>query len=329
MRKQRKAHHTKPKKRRPVSQQSTASAASIGALPLVSCLAGRDMLENGLGTAIIARSDPDGELVVGMFLVDLYCLGVKDAALRKMSHDTHRKMQEGVAEAEVLEDIKPCCLKTLVLQSVDYAASLGIAPHRDYKKAALMLADIDSTECATKYEFGREGKPFYVSGPNETPARMRQITEKLRRHLGEGGFDHLSLAGGMADAGEDDDDEPLPVDDIDDADEVEDLLTAMEAALPFRARIHADAFSRMCAETEWLRDKSPDAQVLDTVYEENLGGIMCELGFDSEKSQQPFIVSLTHLTPDENLPCHEAILRYQKRRVEALQKQGRYGQVTR
>ena len=39
-------------------------------------------------------------------------------------------------------------------------------------------------------EFGRKGKPFYVSGPYDNPDK---IVAKLRETVGEGNFDYLML----------------------------------------------------------------------------------------------------------------------------------------
>ena len=41
------------------------------------------------------------------------------------------------------------------------------------------------------FPFGRDGKPFYVSGPNDSPTRIRRILDTLVKCVGEGGFDYL------------------------------------------------------------------------------------------------------------------------------------------
>jgi hypothetical protein len=42
-----------------------------------------------------------------------------------------------------------------------------------------------------KIEFGRKGKPFYVSGPNDGRYRIKEIIATLTRTAGEGNFDYL------------------------------------------------------------------------------------------------------------------------------------------
>ena len=46
----------------------------------------------------------------------------------------------------------------------------------------------------THFEYGQEGKPFYISGPHETARQVQAILEQLERRLGTGNFDCLVLA---------------------------------------------------------------------------------------------------------------------------------------
>ena len=67
--------------------------------------------------------------------------------------------------------IAPSCLVKIVQGAVDYAKSFGLPPHPDYRHTARLLAGIDPSTCPEQFEFGRNGKPFYVQGPHESSAR--------------------------------------------------------------------------------------------------------------------------------------------------------------
>ena len=69
-----------------------------------------------------------------------------------------------------------------------YAHKLGLNPHRDWSKAKDHLGQ--SSENLLPLEFGRKGKPFYVSGPYDNPDK---IVAQLRETVGEGNFDYLML----------------------------------------------------------------------------------------------------------------------------------------
>ncbi len=47
--------------------------------PIYKCYISPDWKEYGLGQVIITRIQPNQKLVIGTFLVDTYCLEVKDA----------------------------------------------------------------------------------------------------------------------------------------------------------------------------------------------------------------------------------------------------------
>ena len=71
------------------------------------------------------------------------------------------------------------------------------SPHVDYPPAGALFGDIDAGVCRTEYEFGKDGKPLYVSGPYDTPAKIRKIMRTLTEKVGEGNFDFMVGAGGL------------------------------------------------------------------------------------------------------------------------------------
>jgi hypothetical protein len=56
-----------------------------GDWPIVETLVPDNLWAEGIGNLVIARRTPDGRLAVADFLVDTYCLGVKDAFCEVMS----------------------------------------------------------------------------------------------------------------------------------------------------------------------------------------------------------------------------------------------------
>jgi hypothetical protein len=41
------------------------------------------------------------------------------------------------------------------------------------------------------FSFGNDGKPFVMSGPNDSPTRIRRIVDTLAKRAGPGGFDYV------------------------------------------------------------------------------------------------------------------------------------------
>jgi hypothetical protein len=92
--------------------------------------------------------------------------------------------------------LKPECARKLVEGAVQYALDLGLPPHVDYRTAKLIFGDISSEACAEEYAFGKDGKPFFIAGPHDSPARCEQILRTLRNHCGLEGHHFLIPAGG-------------------------------------------------------------------------------------------------------------------------------------
>ncbi len=155
------------------------------------------LFEQGMGHVVVARFELSGEAEIGVFLLDVYCLGVKDAFFTRMSVQEYDVVfLASVFSVEGKTAIDPTCARKLVQDAVDYANRLGFEPHPDYREAARVLGGIDPTECNRVFPLGHKGKPFYVQGPHESPARVGQILNQLRTRCGDGNFDFMVLEGG-------------------------------------------------------------------------------------------------------------------------------------
>ena len=154
--------------------------------PLVESRISTGLNERGIANAFISRRGPNGQVAGAIFLVDAYCLGVKDVAIFLGSETSWKKRIEQQQEQGMrLEDISPEALRKLVEGAVDYASSFGIAPHRDWFHAAPILGDIDASQCLTEFTYGLNGKPHFMSGPYDSPARIQQITNLLASHAAQ------------------------------------------------------------------------------------------------------------------------------------------------
>jgi hypothetical protein len=148
--------------------------------PIVRALVGSELWDQGIGYLMIARQEPEGKLVFAGFLVDVYCLGVKDALWRAGTHKDLEDMIEHAERMQTMRPIAPACLAKIVTGAIEYARSFGFAPHPDYRHASMLLAGIDPSTCPEQFTFGRDGKPFYIQGPYETLAQAAAITQRIQ-----------------------------------------------------------------------------------------------------------------------------------------------------
>ncbi len=156
-----------------------------------SALHSEGLLDNGLGFVVVTRYKADGRCEAGYFLLDLYCLGVKNAGYARFSSEDemrNRLIENFMADHKLIPMTPPAARK-LVEGAAAYARRLGIGPHPDYKKACRVLGGIASDECSETFTYGCNGKPFYMPGPNDSPRKVDKILRSLKNSCGEDGFE--------------------------------------------------------------------------------------------------------------------------------------------
>ena len=147
--------------------------------------------EKGLGQVIVSRLS-GGMVAAGIFLIDAFCLGVKDAfAFFRSRDDFHNALLSSMRQNMSLNRAEPAYAKKLILDAIAYARNNGFEPHKDYHLASKVLRDIDESTCKTEFTFGKDGMPLYISGPNDSEARSKQVIDTLHRRFGPDGYHYL------------------------------------------------------------------------------------------------------------------------------------------
>jgi hypothetical protein len=140
----------------------------------------------GLVGVLVARRGRPGRLTVGGYLVDVYCLGVKNALGPMVMGDRDLDQIRGAffgrmgggAPLPAPLDL----VQHLVLGAVGYARTLGFSPHPDFAEVAGLLGEWSGPSAIT---FGHDGVPTYFDGPDDDP---RAVLRTLTRTVGEGNF---------------------------------------------------------------------------------------------------------------------------------------------
>ncbi len=142
----------------------------------------------GLGMVLVARTTGYKRFVVCTYMVDYWCLGLKDTMVEKKLNDikyqqflntAYRGFPDGYQEITLEQ------AQAIVYGALDYAAELGFKPHKDFQKTKNHLG---SWNGQPKLTFGRQGKPYFIEGPYDNGT---QIMQTLRKNVGEGNFDYL------------------------------------------------------------------------------------------------------------------------------------------
>ncbi len=183
--------------------------------PVTTAVVSTNIWKGGIGSLAIARRESEGQLVFAVFLVDVHCLGVKNAFWKAGTQQDFDDLVGRMNETQKVTAIAPACLVKIVQGAVDYAGSFGLPPHPDYRHAARLLAGIDPSACPEQFTFGRNGKPFYVQGPHESSAEAAAIMQRIQAAGG-----HFLIEASAADIeGEFDSADALDADEFDDDDD--------------------------------------------------------------------------------------------------------------
>jgi hypothetical protein len=190
--------------RKQVHRQARAAKPTTTALyhihqarnyPIEGCWTQPDWKEHGLAVIVIARRQPDGNIVFGNYLVDYYCLGLKDTYYNadvppgQFRRDHLPKM----FRTDPPVNISPALAHEIIYGGIEYAAQFDFHPHADFKLSRYILDPPDLHPRTGAVEFGHDGKPFYIEGPHDnTDAILRQ----LARTAGEGNFHYLMQIAG-------------------------------------------------------------------------------------------------------------------------------------
>jgi hypothetical protein len=159
--------------------------------PLHECWVPVELWNSGIGHVIVARKSSLGDIAVSLYLIDTYCLGIKDCFIRLVSPLEYKEILERVTlSTGELQSVTPSYASTLIHRAKDYAMQIGFKPHTDFIKVQWMLKDIpiDNT---LMFAFGKDNKPLYVQGPNESQSDVRRIMQTLKNNLGEDKYNYV------------------------------------------------------------------------------------------------------------------------------------------
>jgi len=173
--------------------------------PFEGCWTQPDWDQDGLAVIVIARRQPDGKIVFGNYLVDCFCLGLKDTFFRpnvpldQLRHQYLVKMIPGGIPMSISVGLA----HEIIYGAIEYAAQFGFQPHPDFRRSQYILDPSDTHPRTGTVEFGKDGKPLYISGPYDDSEAM---LHQLERTAGGGNFDYVVQVGGPLPDDWDDDD---------------------------------------------------------------------------------------------------------------------------
>jgi hypothetical protein len=160
--------------------------------PIRFCLLTEALFDAGIGTLIVARGATPHHLTFGSFPLDVFCLGIKDVMFDSRESDEFNMHVEVADAGSPIASVDPCDARKLLRDLAAWSQSIGFPPHRDFAAVERIFGDVSADASEVGFQFGRDGKPFYMPGPFESATLIRRRIEQLQKHLGDDGFVRLA-----------------------------------------------------------------------------------------------------------------------------------------
>jgi hypothetical protein len=211
-------------------------------LSIFECWINDNWEETGLASIMVARKHSNGNITSGMYLVDLKCLGVKDAHyFFNIPEYEFRELLEHAGETMNMESLSYTLAHNIIFAGIEFAGEYGFKPHKDFTSVAQYILEEDTDEVELmEIECGRNGKPAYVRGPYESDAWAAQIVVQLERTAGPGNYYFFDQKDFDDDNFDDDDDEDFfnPEDWDDEGNEdFQEMLKTKSPGLQFKIQL--------------------------------------------------------------------------------------------
>src|SRR5579884_1660891 len=217
----------------------------------VECWVNADWRKQGIASIICLGTAPDGRCAMAGFLVDLWCVGLKDAWGRREigRADFEEDVLDRWSKREDVVELKEKTARKLVAGGIRFARKNGFRLPPHYDRWVHLLGDLGDLAAADLSDFGVDGKLRYVGTQDFLRQRLigctieqfmaRPDVEVVMEGRDFGG--EVDLYGDDADEDDWDDDEDEPP-----SEEEIDARAELMGMLVRNARSMADAVRKWC-----------------------------------------------------------------------------------
>lgn len=151
--------------------------------PLHLCTVNKNEEEGGLRSILVIRKMPTGNYIVGCYLLDTWCLGIKSCDLK--FDVTPQEVSNIVKYYEIEFSSVPISYedtRSLIFGGVAFSSQFGFFPYDPEWQVAREFLEPDRP-FEQKFTYGNDGKLLYVEGPHDKDI-VQRVREKLQEHNG-------------------------------------------------------------------------------------------------------------------------------------------------
>lgn len=183
----------KKKRKQPQPQKAQLSPESYirkkaRNLPLAQCYISETWESAGKANIIVSRAHKNGNFTAGFYLIDLKCLGVKNTLYL---FNVQESMLDEIINQDGDEVLIPCdyhLAHHIIFGAKKFAESYGLQPHKSWTITKNILEKDDESIPFVDIEFGENGMPHYISGPDDDIPYISRVINTLKKTAGEGNY---------------------------------------------------------------------------------------------------------------------------------------------
>jgi hypothetical protein len=158
-------------------------------IPLDKVLSDYGTHDQGIYQFFVIRKKLNGNYLLGSYLIDVFCLGLKSTTYRESLTESelqdflnHMSSNSGAT----LNEIDPNLAFNVIYGGIEYAEDLGFeVMDKDFAITEYILPDVETLEFVD-VEFGKNSKPFYIEGPYDNTSK---IIATLNKSIGKDEYD--------------------------------------------------------------------------------------------------------------------------------------------
>lgn len=161
-------------------------------LPVHECLINSGWKESGLANITVTRRHTNNNFTVGLYLVDLNCLGIKDTHyFFNISPLEYKNFIDNTNEGINVGKAGYALVHNIIFASLEYAEEYGFKPHKDFALTKYILEEDTEDIELIDIECGENGRPLYVRSPNDSEWQAKSIIDQLQRTAGPGNYNFI------------------------------------------------------------------------------------------------------------------------------------------
>ncbi|OQP66290.1 hypothetical protein A3860_12360 [Niastella vici] len=153
-------------------------------MPVSKCMVNKDWEESQIANVSVMRKHANGNVTIGLYRVDLLCLGVKDTVFFFNTSEEEFMLAYSQQLADFRE-IDYALAHNIIYAGHDFALEFDIHPHHNFEITRYILEEDNNAVPVVDVPVGTDGLPHLIVAKH---GQFADVLLKLKQYAGEGNY---------------------------------------------------------------------------------------------------------------------------------------------